>query len=85
MPQSPLLWQLLLVGFQLVSLIALLRRLSCCFTFCPHAALFHFSKKGWFFTPACDGNRTRDRRVMSTLLYQTELHSGGTQESNLAG
>jgi hypothetical protein len=47
-PQSPLLWQLLLVGFQLGRSIALLRALSYCFTFCPHAALFHFSKKAGF-------------------------------------
>jgi hypothetical protein len=55
MPQSPLLWQLLLVSFQLVSSITLLRKLSCCLTFCPHAALFHFSKKGWFLRQPATG------------------------------
>jgi hypothetical protein len=55
MPQSPLLWRLLLVGFQLVILIALLRWLSCCFTFRPHAALFHFFQKGWFLRQPATG------------------------------
>ena len=38
-----------------------------------------------FLRPAFGGIRTRDSRVISTVLYLSELQNGGIQESNLAG
>ena len=52
----------------------------------PRAALLSsLPSKLAFLRPAFGGNRTRDSRVISTVLYLSELQNGGIQESNLAG